>query len=214
MSNIIETTEDTVTSTIERLATGEELRAIADPERRLKAAAEVVERAEAASKAARLRRDAAAIELFRTGLPAVRVWKDTINVSRTLWGRILDQVDPDYVATLRIELGEAEAAGRSTAALRRKLARTEELAETIDALRAELAGVTGEELAEALRVIAAQAAEAVRRHDELAEAAVPVRNETAHGLISNEYGYLLSNADVSRMARVTTARVAQLRKSY
>lgn len=199
MINTDDTTEDTVTSTIERLATGEELREIADPEQRLKAAAETAERALAEAEAVRLRRDAAAVELYRTGVPAVRVYKDTLGVSRTLWGRILDLADP---------------VGRCRTLPARKAKRSAELAETIQQIRLELAGLPDEERIARLRETAKVAAAIVRKREELAAEVAEVRNRTAYGLISREYGYSPSNADVARWARVTTARIAQLRKSY
>lgn len=188
-----------MTSTIERLATAEELGAITDPEARLKAAGETAERALADADAARLRRDAAAVEMLRVGVPAVRIWKDTLGVSRTLWGRILDLADPSR---------------RREALPAKKAKRAEELAATIVALRAELADLDDAQLVERLRQYAAENAAAARDLDALSEAAAEVRNRTAYGLISREYGVLLSNAEVARMARLTTARVAQLRKSY
>lgn len=199
MINMTTTTEDTVTSTIERLATAEELAAIADPEQRLKAAADTAERAENDAEAARLLRDAAAVELYRSGVPAVRVHKDALGVSRTLWGRILDLADP---------------VGRHRTLPARKAKRSEELGETIQQLRLELAGLTDEDRAARLRELATEKAATVRELVALGEAAAEVRNRTAYGLISRKYGYAPSNAEVARMAKLTTARVAQLRKSY
>lgn len=81
-------------TTVEKLATGEELRAIVDPVERLRTAAEVTRQAEALADAHRTRRNEAALQLYYAG-PRKRgsgaaVWRDTLKISRTVWQRVLD----------------------------------------------------------------------------------------------------------------------------
>lgn len=240
-------------TTIERLATGAELRAIDDHERRLTVAADVAAQADIQAEPYRMRRNAAAIELFRTsGQPAVRVWHDVIDVSRTLWGRILEQVHPEYLPRLRAEAeglrariarAEEEAfiskaprptelgthLGRDLATIERKIERAETLLATIEELRGELddaglaAGPAADESeltgaakarVERLTEIARGAAATVRNYDELGEQAQEVRNQTAIGLMNGTFGYRVTNAEVARLSKLTTARVAQLRTAY
>lgn len=218
------TMEESVTTTIERLPTGAELAAIADPEQRLAASGEVAVLADERAEPYRLRRNAAAIELFRTsGQPAARVWHDILDISRTMWGRILEQVHPDYIPGLRAQLAEFErrGKGREAATVQRKIERAEHLLAAIEELRAELDGAglttdgpTAKARVERLTEIARTVTAAVRELDELGGEAQAVRNDTARGLMDRRWGYTLRNAEVARKAQLTTARVAQLRTSY
>lgn len=105
--------EPTVTTTTEKLASAEELRAITDPRERLRAAAEVAAAAARQADKHRERRNAAGLQLFQTGgLSAAAVWRDTLGISRSLWTRIVHDptakassyADPASVARREAEL--------------------------------------------------------------------------------------------------------------
>ena len=81
-------------TTVEKLPTGEELRAIADPRERLGTAAEVTRQAAALADAHRARRNEAALQLYyaepRKRGSGAAIWRDTLEISRTVWQRVLD----------------------------------------------------------------------------------------------------------------------------
>jgi hypothetical protein len=82
-------------TTVEKLATAEELQAIEDPVERLRRAAEVTRQAEELAEPHRTRRNEAALQLYAelggdaNRGAAVEVWRDTCDISRNLWTRLL-----------------------------------------------------------------------------------------------------------------------------
>lgn len=170
-------TEERPVTTAEQLADGAALRAIDDPDdplqgaiMRLDATGAMMQRAAELIDENRAIRNAAALQFFaklpRERGSAALVWRDTIDISRTLWTKIVKEANgplsryPDPRAV-------AQEAAR-------------------------------------------QIAECERRYEE----ARPIRDETARALMNGEYGPPMSNAEVARLARLTSARVAQLRTSY
>lgn len=88
------TEEPTVTTTIDKLPSAEELAEIADPRERLHRAAEVAAAADEQADKHRERRNAAGLQLFAAGnLSAAAVWRDTLGISRSLWSRIVKDED-------------------------------------------------------------------------------------------------------------------------
>lgn len=89
-------------TTVEKLTTAEELEAITDPVERLRAAADVTRRAEAIAEAHRTRRNEAALQLYAEGSggrgSGVEVWRDTLDISRTVWQRVLEGRDSGRIA--------------------------------------------------------------------------------------------------------------------
>jgi hypothetical protein len=212
-----------------------------DPKEKLRRVAELIETAETQMEIHRLRRNAAAVVLYRRtnaeaaaeGLPSTswpmqpaEMWRDTMRVSRSLWHKVADEADPARLGELHEELaalrGEIDELPDERAAelgrlirerdkLARKLARHQVQVQAIDELQAELAVDPGLDL---LAIARAESAE-VRRLEALLVEAKPIRDQLAHDLMNGayreEFGVQLSNAEAMRLSRLSSARTAQLR---
>jgi hypothetical protein len=209
------TTKDApVTATIEQLATAAELAAITDPTERLTAAGEVAERAAALSDEHRYLRDAAALRLYeltggeeRKYGAGVVVWRDVIDVSKSRWRSILDEVDPEHVDWMRRKASQGQ---RMDARMRRIAERKAERAQVVHQLVTGLVAQLRDQGHDepALRAIASEAAQRTKEYAAASRAAADVRNAAAVECMRMPG---VSNAEVARLGKITTARAAQLR---
>jgi hypothetical protein len=211
-----------------------------DPKVKLQRAAQLIEQAEAEMEARRLRRNAAAVLLFRRtnaeaiaqGEPVSRwplqpssIWRDTIVVSRSLWHKIMGEAEPARVAELAAELDErsmelrqlpderAAELGvliREREKLARRLARHQAQVEAVNRLQAELAEHPELDL---LAIARSEAAE-VHRLFLLIREAKPIRDQLAHDLMNGVYRELygnVSNSETMKLSKLSSARTTQLR---
>lgn len=208
------------------------VRRATDPVERLRRAAEAIELAEKQMEPRRLRRNAAAVILFRQRQDAAvpmqpaAMWRDTIRVSRSLWHKIMDEANPGRLTELRgeldrqvaelVELPTERAAElpqlvRERDKLVRRVVRHAEQVQAIKELEAEIAA--DPEVGHRLLAIAREEAEEVRRLELLIEEAMKLRDEVAVPLLNGTHGRPMPNAEVARLAKLSTARVAQLRNA-
>lgn len=227
------------TMTAEKPADLAYIRRLGDPQEKLRLVAELIERTEDEIEPRRLRRNAAAVLLYRRanaeaaakGRPVEQwpmkpaaMWRDTLDVSRSLWHKIVHEADPEQLAALQAKLaalqteirdlpdeqrGQLTRLAREVEKLQRKLARHIDQVKAVD----ELAGTHGGDADDRLLDIARSEAAAVHRmENEIAEAK-PMRDELARGLMNGGYGAPVPNAQVARLARRGTAWAAMLRTS-
>lgn len=209
------------------------VRRLADPREKLRLTALVIEKAEKEMEPRRLRRNAAAVIMFRLGqdvtppeqpMQPAAMWRDTLMVSRSLWHKIMDEADPATLAQLRAELAEkqvelaqlpTERAAelpklvREVEKLQRRVTRHAAQVRAVEDLEAEI--VDDPEIGHQLLGIAREEAKEVRRLEALVEEAMKLRDELAIGLLNGAHGRPVANAEVARLAKLSTARVAQLR---
>jgi hypothetical protein len=209
------------------------VRRATDPRERLRRAAEAIESAERQMESRRLRRNAAAVLLFRYGqgdpepMQPAAMWRDTITVSRSLWHKVMEEADPAKLARLRQELDDnlaelaelpTERASEMTRYLRerdklaRRVARHAAQVQAVADLEAEIPGDSAESRRQ-LEAIAREEAAEVRRLEALIEEGMKLRDEVAVPLLNGTHGRPMPNAEVARLAKLSTARVAQLRNA-
>lgn len=217
------------------------VRRLSNPREKLRQAAALIQDGARAMEPHRLRRNSAAILIFRqanakemaAGLsPAMwpmqpaAMWRDTIDISRSLWHKIMDEANPEKIVQLRAELAEldAEIAGLDTERaaelpqlhrerdkITRAVARRQAQVDAITALQAEIDA--DPQVGKALLGIARDEAEIVHRFEMQAEEAMRLRDQLAIELINGGHGAPAANAEVARLAKLSTARVAQLRNT-
>ena len=218
-------------ATVEKPLSLNSLSRILDPRKQLMRTAATITLAEQEATTRALRRNAAAWLLFRAkedageAIQPAEVWRDLIEVSRSLWHKIRDEANPERITEVGAELAEvqtviaqAEAAGelvdirtrREEAKLAHKLQRHIAQVQAVDELRDELdSGVV--DLGD-LRSIARQEAEAVRDLETLIDGAMKLRDRVAIELMDGTHGGPVPNAEIARITGLSTARVAQLRQ--
>lgn len=222
-------------TTAEKPADLASVRRLGDPREKLRRTAQVIEETEREIEPHRLRRNAAAVIMFRRGqdvgtgeepMQPAAMWRDTIRVSRSLWHKIMDEADPARIDELSADLHEklvdiadlpTERAAEIVQLIRerdkvaRKLDRHRVQVAAVDALQAEIDA--DPEVGHRLLAIAREEAATVRRLELLAEEAMKLRDEVAVPLLNGTHGTPMPNAEVARLARLSTARVAQLRNA-
>lgn len=202
------------------------IRSLSNPERKLAAVTELIRAAEHDVAVRGLRRNAAAVILYLDSqdtehpIAPKTMWRDTIDVSRSLWHKILDESSyvrqielSDEVEDLQREIGSLPAErvnelpelAKQLGKVRHRLARVTAQVQAITQLRREAA-----EQGLDLLAIARDEAKAVRQAEADIEEAKPIRDEVAYALM-NRHG--MANAQVARITGLSTARVAQLRLS-
>lgn len=208
------------------------LRAITDPRERLRQATATANQAKELAHPHRVRRNAAAILMLRTGqVHAVEVWDQTIGLSRTRWNRVTADANTARVPELRAEAEELQQRidrtpidqtseitrlGKERAAVERELQRIRFFLAAVDELADELhlSTATPAEALQVTREVARAEAEATNRYDQVAAAAQEVARETMVGLCEGSFGgVVLSNTEVGRIAGLTQGRVSQLRRA-
>lgn len=218
------------TSLAEKPAELTAARRLTDPREKLRRVAETIELADRQMEPRRLRRNAAAIILFRDGqaqkppMQPAAMWRDTLMVSRSLWHKIMDEANEDRLAGLRTELDEkiteiaelpTERAselivlGRERDRLANLVARSAAQIAAVRELTEEIAD--DPEVGHRLLAIAREEAAEVRRLEMLIPEAKQMRDALVVPLLNGTHGKPEANADVARMAKLSTARVAQLR---
>lgn len=218
-----------------------EVHAAVDPKQKLQRCRDLIQAAEEQLAARRLRRNAAAVVLFRranaeavaAGLPPEKrpmqpaaMWRDTMDVSRRLWHDIVEESDPDRLATLLKEMADAQAEidtlpaeraaelGRLTRErdkLARRVARHAAQVKAIRELEVELADHPELDLL----AVAREESAASHRLEALIAEARPIRNQLAHDLMNGVYrklyGREVSNAEVMRLSGLSSAFTTRLR---
>lgn len=220
------------TATTDKTVDLNSLRRLGNPKERLTRAAAAITTSEREHAQRALRRNAAAVLLFRDGqtldppMKPAEMWRDTIVVSRSLWHKIADEADPgrldELTDALQVAVDGIQAAdadgdavelvrlAREADKIRRKLGRHRAQLGAIDALEAEVAGVA--DRGGALRQVAKEESVAARALEFLIGDLMKLRDEVAITLMDGTHGEPVSNADVARMTKLSTARVAQLRQ--
>lgn len=226
-------------TTAEKPAELTAMRRATNPVEQLRRAGEAIETATAQIKPRTLRRNAAAVILFRQanaeameqGLPPAAwpmqpaaMWRDTIVVSRSLWHKIMEEANPARLSQLRAELDEimaelrdlpterANELGRLTRErdkMMRRVARHEAQVRAVEELEAAIAADPA--VGRRLLAIAREETAEVRRLELLIPEAMKVRDQTVAELLNGSHGNPPPNSTVAKWARLSTARVAQLR---
>ncbi len=212
-----------------------------DPKEKLRRAADVIVKAEKELERRRLRRNAAAVILFRRTnaeamaaelptqqwpmQPVAMYGEDAMDVSRSGWYKILDESDPGRLAEL---LGELQAATEEIAELpddraheygrlvreKAKLARLV----TRHQVQVEAIGRLEVELVADpgidLLAVVREKARQVHYLEELLKEAKPIRDLLAYELMNGVYADLydnVTNSEVQKLSQLSSARVAGLR---
>lgn len=218
-------------TTAEKPADLTAMRRATNPVEQLRRAAEAIEAAERQLEPRRLRSNAAAVILFRRGqagpkpMQPAAMWRDTIEVSRSLWHKIMVESDPaaaeKVAAELAAKIDEIAELSTDRAAelpqlirerdkLAHRLGRHRAQVEAIETLQAEIDA--DPEVGRRLLAIAREDAKEARRLELLIPEAKKVRDELVVQLINGKHGRSPANSDVAKLAKISAARVAQLRK--
>lgn len=221
------------TTTAEKPANLGDLTRLQDPRDQLKRAAQVIRESEEAIEPHRLRRNAAAVIIYRNGqdvgpgeapMQPAAMWRDTIQVSRSLWRKVTIEASPGKLAETQAELAEkrAEIAELTTdrAAEPPKLVREEaKLAHRVERSTTQIAAIeqmqaeidADPSIGEQLLTIAREEGEVVRRLELLIDEAKRTRDRIAFELLDGTHGTPPSNIEIGKWAGLSSARVAQLR---
>jgi hypothetical protein len=184
---------------------------IADPEKRAKAASQTLAAAHAKAEAARQRRDIAALVMIEPFVRAVapsnrtraeaKAAYDAGDIDASTYYARLAQAREERAAALEaagVEVYPADVynlIGVARNLFVRMMARMPDTLPEFDDPRAE----------------AKAAARDVRRYNQIADDVRALRDAATDDLLNGRSGTRMSNADVSRLTGLTTARVAQLR---
>lgn len=201
------------------------IRSLRNPERKLRAVADLIRDAMHTVEVSGLRSRAAVIILYRNSqgtdkplLPSA-LWRETLDVSRSLWYKILKEADPDRIGPLQAQIEELQAEiqklpgdldselprlAKDLTKLRHRLSRHIAQVEAVRALQAEVAADPDLDL----HKVAREEAAAVREAESVLAEAKPIRDEVGAALM-NRYG--MANAEVARITGLSSARAHQLR---